>query len=303
VNPFANNHNQCRTPVTNHHRELLVGRAETPVDPDLGPLQRFAYDLQVLRRRAGEPTYRAMGRRVGMSPSVLSEAAKGRRLPTLQATLAFVRACGEEAESGWHERWERTRAQLNQAPPRPRPKPSPVPKPRAAVTVMEPARRRWRWPLLVASLLVCAAATTFAIMRPGAADVGRPAVGPVADGDDPYIAGCGVDQKPLERQPIYWADGRNYGWVVLFYSASCSGAWGYVLGPNSPTWKINISAHRVDDNTEAPYSFQGEARPNSWGNALSTRTGCVRAEAWVDNGPRAVTSCWRPNGPVVAAAR
>ncbi|MEV0231898.1 hypothetical protein [Nonomuraea sp. NPDC050786] len=85
---------------------------------------------------------------------------------------------------------------------------------------------------------------------------------------------------------------------MLFYSASCSAGWGYVLGPNSPQWRVHISAYRVDDKAEAPSSFQGDAPPNSWGNALSTRTGCVRAEAWIDSGPHAVTSCWRPDGPV-----
>lgn len=94
-----------------------MGRQETAVDPTQGPLQRFACDLQVLRRRAGEPTYRSMSRSAGVSASVLSEAAKGRRLPTLQATLAFVRACGVDpaAEQRWQEYWEKTRADLTKA--------------------------------------------------------------------------------------------------------------------------------------------------------------------------------------------
>jgi hypothetical protein len=113
-------------------------------------------------------------------------------------------------------------------------------------------------------------------------------------------AGSGTATKAAAS--LYRADGRLYGWVVLFVSASCSAAWGYVLGPNSPQWRVHIMAHRMDDNAEAPSSFQGQARNNSWGNALSTRTGCVRAEAWIDNGPHAVTSCWRLNGPVVRPA-
>ena len=97
---------------------------------------------------------------------------------------------------------------------------------------------------------------------------------------------------------IYLKSGKFYGWIVLFYSTACTAAWGYVLGPNSASWRVFINAHRMDDNAIAPSSFQGNARPNSWGNALSTRAGCVRAEAWVNNGPHALTSCWRPNGPV-----
>ncbi|WP_377273062.1 hypothetical protein [Peterkaempfera sp. SMS 1(5)a] len=78
------------------------------------------------------------------------------------------------------------------------------------------------------------------------------------------------------------------------YSDSCSAAWGYVLGPNSPQWRVFVRAQRVDDNRKADSSFKGEARSNSWGDALSTTVGCVRAEAWIDSGPKAVTSCWRP---------
>src|SRR5919198_5701970 len=92
-----------------------MGRTETPVDPAGGPLQRFAYDLQVLRRQAGEPPYRTMARRVGLSATVLSQAAKGDRLPTLQTTLAFIRACGGDAadERRWQHRWEQVRGELH----------------------------------------------------------------------------------------------------------------------------------------------------------------------------------------------
>jgi hypothetical protein len=120
----------------------------------------------------------------------------------------------------------------------------------------------------------------------------------IVDGQDPYMNGCRPDQQPLERQPIYRANGAFYGWVILFYSRSCAGAWGYVVGPNSPRWRVHIAAHRLDDNLEAPSSFQGTARPNSWGNAMSTLHGCVRAEAWIDSGPQAMTSCFNQVGPV-----
>ncbi|RDI67495.1 NB-ARC domain-containing protein [Nocardia pseudobrasiliensis] len=42
------------------------------------------------------------------SPSVLSEAASGHRLPTLQVTLAFVRACGGDTTE-WEQRWREVR--------------------------------------------------------------------------------------------------------------------------------------------------------------------------------------------------
>jgi len=266
-----------------------MGRAETPVDPMQGPLQRFAHDLQVLRRQAGEPTYRTMARAAGLSPTVLSQATKGRRLPTLQTTLAFVRACGGDAaaEKEWHSKWEEIRDAHHQACA-PEPVPDPLPE------VRQSSGRRRLLLLAVGAVVVSALAALTVLVWPSG-----PAVHPIADGEDPYIRHCGPDQQAMERQPIYRADGTAYGWVVLFYSAACKGAWGYVLGPNSPQWTVHIAAHRMADAAVAPSSFRGQARPNSWGNALSTRTGCVRAEAWIDNGPRAVTSCWQSNGPVI----
>lgn len=85
-----------------------------PVDPDEGPLQSFAHDLQLLRRQAGEPTYRSMARSAGISPTALSRAAKGRQLPTLQTALAFIRACGAgpDVEQVWRQRWEEVRVDL-----------------------------------------------------------------------------------------------------------------------------------------------------------------------------------------------
>jgi tetratricopeptide (TPR) repeat protein len=67
-------------------------------------VQRFAYDLRQLRRDAGMPTYRELAKRAHYSAAVLADAAGGRRLPTLAATLAYVRACGGEA-AVWEKRW------------------------------------------------------------------------------------------------------------------------------------------------------------------------------------------------------
>ena len=269
-----------------------MGRTETPVDPRQGPLQRFAHDLQVLRRQAGEPTYRTMARMAGVSPTVLSQATKGRQLPTLQTTLAFIRACGgdADAEREWQIRWEQIRDEHHRA--------STATVPVQPVQPVQQVRersghRRLLAVTVAAVVLLAVTVTAFGIWPRGGS------VSPIADGQDPYVRHCGADQQPMERQPVYRADGTAYGWLVLFYSAACEGAWGYVLGPNSPQWTVHISAHRLDDNAEAPSGFRGEARPNSWGNALSTRTGCVRAEAWIDNGPRTKTSCWQSNGPVI----
>ena len=64
----------------------------------------FAKDLRKLRAQAGNPTYREMAKLALFSPSVLSSAASGARLPTLQVTLGFVAACGGDREV-WRRRW------------------------------------------------------------------------------------------------------------------------------------------------------------------------------------------------------
>ncbi|WP_262058974.1 helix-turn-helix domain-containing protein [Streptomyces sp. STR69] len=84
-----------------------MGRPESPLDPEAGPVQRLAYELRQLRREAGGITYRVMAGRVDFSAATLSEAAAGERLPSLAVVLAYVRACG--ADSGeWEGRWRRT---------------------------------------------------------------------------------------------------------------------------------------------------------------------------------------------------
>ncbi|MCO1577896.1 hypothetical protein M8C13_19260 [Crossiella sp. SN42] len=86
-------------------------RAEQPLPPDTGPLTCFARELRKLRAAAGNPTYRELARRSHYSPTTLVDAAGGKRLPSLAATLAFVRACGGD-ETEWEQRWRSTSAEL-----------------------------------------------------------------------------------------------------------------------------------------------------------------------------------------------
>lgn len=92
-----------------------MGRRETPV-PD-GPLREFALELRELRITApGAPTYRELAQKANYSPSVLSRAAAGHTLPTLDVTLAFVAACGGEVEE-WRQRWTMLHVTLQRAHP------------------------------------------------------------------------------------------------------------------------------------------------------------------------------------------
>jgi WD40 repeat protein/transcriptional regulator with XRE-family HTH domain len=92
-----------------------VGRPENPIDPQDGPVQRFAYELRKLRDEAGAPAYRAMARRAGYSAATLSQAAAGERLPTLAVLMAFVEVCrGDTAY--WRSLWQQVNDELAQLP-------------------------------------------------------------------------------------------------------------------------------------------------------------------------------------------
>jgi len=86
-----------------------VPRQERPLESEETPLLRFAGDLRRLRRRAGLPSYRELGKRTSYSAAALSEALSGRRLPSLAVTTAIVRACDGDAGE-WTERWRQLAA-------------------------------------------------------------------------------------------------------------------------------------------------------------------------------------------------
>ncbi|MEU4447720.1 XRE family transcriptional regulator [Actinosynnema sp. NPDC050801] len=85
-------------------------RLERPLAEEDTPVLKFAGDLRRLRRVAGLPSYRELGRLANYSPAALSEAVAGRRLPSLAVTKAFVRACGGDVEQ-WTARWRELAAE------------------------------------------------------------------------------------------------------------------------------------------------------------------------------------------------
>jgi hypothetical protein len=94
-----------------------VGRQEQPLDPQQGPVARFAYELRDLRRRAGSPPYRRLAARTHYSASTLAAAAAGQRLPSAAVLAAFVSACGGDPAE-----WEQRRIHahdLSTSPPPP----------------------------------------------------------------------------------------------------------------------------------------------------------------------------------------
>jgi WD40 repeat protein len=83
---------------------VLVPREESPLPKGNGPLVEFSRDLRLLREKVGKPTYRVLSARAHYSEAALSQAAAGRKLPSLEVTLAYVRACDGDVEE-WQRRW------------------------------------------------------------------------------------------------------------------------------------------------------------------------------------------------------
>ncbi|MEV6780065.1 helix-turn-helix transcriptional regulator [Streptomyces syringium] len=80
-----------------------MARPESPIDPQ-APYATFALQLRKLRKAAGSPTYTTLARRTLYSVPALSQAAAGRKLPSLELTLAYATACGGDREH-WNEQW------------------------------------------------------------------------------------------------------------------------------------------------------------------------------------------------------
>ncbi|MFD9333401.1 XRE family transcriptional regulator [Streptomyces sp. NPDC060028] len=88
-----------------------MARKERPLEGADGPLLHFARALRRLRHEAGSPPYRDLSSRAHYSVATLSGAAAGRRLPSLDVTLSYVRACGGDAGE-WERRWHAVAAEL-----------------------------------------------------------------------------------------------------------------------------------------------------------------------------------------------
>jgi hypothetical protein len=89
-------------------------RGERPLETSDCVKVRFARDLRLLREKAGSPTYRELSAKAHYSPASLSEAAGGRKLPSLPVTMAYVTACGGDPDE-WEARWRKIAEELMSA--------------------------------------------------------------------------------------------------------------------------------------------------------------------------------------------
>ncbi|MGI5145465.1 hypothetical protein ACQEVC_03525 [Plantactinospora sp. CA-294935] len=113
-------------------------RPEGALGPGTPEVREFAAGLRLLREKAGLPGYRELARRAHFSATTLSEAAGGRRLPTLAVTLAYVTACGGDLAE-WEARWRRI---ARDEPPTPSP-PHPDDAPYQGLLAYGPERAEW----------------------------------------------------------------------------------------------------------------------------------------------------------------
>ncbi|SEP86198.1 Helix-turn-helix domain-containing protein [Lentzea xinjiangensis] len=90
-----------------------MARPEAEIDGST-PEGDFALRLRALRDKA-RLDYRAMEKLVHFASSTLSKAASGNGLPTLEVTLAYVRACGGD-EQEWEARWHELRRTAGRGP-------------------------------------------------------------------------------------------------------------------------------------------------------------------------------------------
>ncbi|MET8762907.1 WD40 repeat domain-containing protein [Lentzea sp. NPDC004782] len=135
-------------------------RGERPLDPGDTPLLRFAADLRKLREKNGSPPYRELATRAHFSAAALSEAASGRKLPSLDVTTAYVRACAGDAEQ-WEERWHELAAQLAAESPPPEQDDSRAPYVGLGAFQLEDADRFFGRERLVEELLAALSRTRF----------------------------------------------------------------------------------------------------------------------------------------------
>jgi len=232
------------------------------VDPDQGPVQSFAHGLRDLRRQAGNPSYRTLAERTHYSRTVISDAARGERLPTLAVALAYVAACGGDADE-WRARWHLAHQQIIESGAAgsveraaDASEAGPAASSLAAGGTSEAGadggasriralrRRLLTAPVLVAlGILVLTQVEAVAIWQVASASkpstpVATPVADPVTvmDGADPGTSNCGPSATVLDSKPIILPrraeigghavpKGTVLGTVSLKYSSLCRGAW------------------------------------------------------------------------------
>lgn len=286
-----------------------MGRPMRPVDPAAGPLQLFATGLRDLRQEAGNPPFRQLARRAHYSATTLSVACSGTALPSLEVTLALVRACGGSEEE-WRQRWADAAAEIEAEPGRPR-----TAAKRARIRRQVPERRLPRRLLPQAALSITAAAVALALagmfgwFAPStAAPRQQPArsawqadlpamyvgVSLCDPGSRPVMSKQLTLQRPVRLAGTTFPAGTVVGTIFLMYSPRCSEGWPH-FSPASAFFgqagNLTLRSFSTPDNS-VNTSPQYHVIRYADGEPMLTVLGCVAAAATVSFGT---------GGPSVAA--
>ena len=283
-----------------------MGRPMRPIDPAEGTVQEFATELRQLRDRAGRPTFRQLARRAHYSATTLSVACAGTGMPSLDVTLALVRAC-DGPEEYWQRRWHDVVATMS-ASPAARVVPAPFPPGRSPDAQTGSRSGRSRIVLILArtrlgrlaaaGLVTAASAVGIAIWavsslsgpasrseRPAVAGLARPAL---YIGVSPCDVGAVVLTQsvlrlpaPLTRGGLTYPAGTVLGVVALRYSPRCALAWTRFLPAKwlskDPSGSVTIQSLRPADGATTTLTVAPIVAVE--GDPLLTVPGCVLARA------------------------
>ena len=298
-----------------------MGRRPKPVDGEVEAVAGLAAELRGLRARAGNPPYRAMAMKARYSASTLSEAASGRRLPTLPVVLAYVTACGADTE-GWQERWRQAATAMHtyreDHPPDP-PAAGHIdttPPPPFPPVAEEEKKKIAALGIAIGGALLLLVAVALGISwlsgpaahqaAASAQSTIRPRV--ITEDTDPQDTRCDQGEVDTVATANLYGPARFFlGYVWLRYAPACGAMWTRFEPAAGLTElggaKITIWLVRPSDGRTLRYDtpFLG---PFVYGNMLRTSHGCLKAEATVTaphpkGGPAAALP---GTGPIVAHA-
>ena len=290
--------------------EQPMGRPMRPIDPADGAVEAFAAELRKLREQAGSPPFRLMARRAHYSATTLSVACAGTALPSLDVTLAFVRACGGP-EDDWRRRWQQAGAA--------RPVPADaVPAasdsgPTGPARGAQPAAARvrgFRRPLSVLALALVAAlagAAAWSVThQPAAASpAGHHPATALYVGVSPCDIGAVILSQasltltsPVRLAGHVYPAGTVVGEVALRFSRRCALAWTRFLPApafaSAHAGTLVLQSRRVTDGATTMVRISPVVAAE--GDPLLTVPGCVLAQATVRFGAAqpatATTGCY-----------
>ncbi|PPF11410.1 hypothetical protein C5C36_14110 [Rathayibacter sp. AY1G1] len=225
------------------HAERVIGSGRPQVQEEgssqqVSGVDLLAADLRRLRLRAESPTLVHLEQLTGVSKSSLSDAFKGKQLPSERTLDCLVRALGEDP-SAWLDR--RTllaspTTKTRSAPDEPAP-PTAGPQPQHALTL--------RGAVVLAVVAFGAGAAvatgiTALVDRPEAVaatepDPGSPSMLPVENGVDPAATSCLDDARPAASET------RNESVLLeVMWSDRCQAAWGRITRYDNQSFNNSV---------------------------------------------------------------